>query len=169
MVRSGLILVPLLAASAGAVAGDVPPEALVQRMTAEFSYAIRNRLADRDGFWFATYELRGHAFPNDVPDRALGLACIGAAWGFDDQLGGEETVCRLGDELGTLFGRARQAGGTAGATLLQLDLYGGRGEYRGYAGLGTIDRAMDLSGERPSGRGEMTLRLSLVPAINEGE
>lgn len=29
-------------------------EIVTRDLTAEFSYAIRDRLADRDGFWFAT-------------------------------------------------------------------------------------------------------------------
>lgn len=156
-----------------AAALAAPPPALadtvVQRMTAEFSYSLRNRLEDRDGYWFATFEMRGHAFPNERSDQALALSCVGAAWGFDASLGGEETLCRLAEGTSVLYARLRSAEGTASEAALAFELHGGRGTYAGYVGRATAHRAMDLTGERPTGRGTLSLRLVLVPAMNGGE
>lgn len=158
-----------------AVAGPLPvlppalAETVVQRMTAEFSYALRNRLEDRDGFWFVTYELRGHAFPNDRADHSLALSCIGSAWGFDHRHGGEEALCRLSGGTDLLFARLRRAEGDAEQAGLTFELYGGRGVYGGYVGWASGLREMDLSGERPTGRGSMALRLALQPAPNGAE
>jgi hypothetical protein len=162
--RTAIILGVLLAMQGAAAAGPA-----VHRMTAEFDYALRNRLEDRDGFWFATFELRGHVFPNDAPERTLDLDCIGAAWGFAASLGGEETMCRLAEGATVLHARLRSAEGTAREAVLGFELHGGRGAYAGYAGRATAHRVMDLSGERPTGRGSLSLRLVLEPAINEGE
>jgi len=162
-------LVLLAFAAAFAAPPHAQGETIVRRMTAEFDYALRNRIEDRDGFWFATFELRGHAFPNDKADRSFALACIGAAWGHGASLAGEEAVCRLSDDAGVVFGRVRAVDGSAEAATLALDLHGGRGSFAGHAGRGTAERAMDLSGERPSGRGRMTLRLALAPSDNGGE
>lgn len=145
--------------------GDVS----IQRMTAEFSYALRNRLEDRDGFWFATYELRGHAFPNDRAERSFALACIGSAWGFDHRLGGEEGVCRLTDGADVLFARLRAVEGDVAEVSLAFEIHGGRGAYGGTVGRASGLREMDLSGERPTGRGSMMLRLALHPAPNGAE
>jgi hypothetical protein len=162
------LFVPALAAALAA-APEASGETIVRRMTAECEYAVRNRIEDRDGFWFATFALRGHAFPNERADRSFALACIGAAWGNGGALGGEEAVCRLADDQGVLFGRVRGTDGTATAATLALDIYGGRGSFAGYAGSASAERAMDLTGERPSGRGLMTLRLALAPSANGGE
>jgi hypothetical protein len=168
--RAGLIqALVLLAAVPAAGAAHAAAEVTVQRMTAEFSYALRNRLEDRDGFWFATYELRGHAFPNDRAERSFALACIGAAWGFDHRLGGEEGVCRLSDGADVLFARLRAAEGDVGEVSLAFEIHGGRGAYGGKVGQASGLRAMDLSGERPTGRGSMMLRLALHPAPNGAE
>jgi len=148
-----------------ATGGDVT----IQRLTAEFSYALRNRLEDRDGFWFATYELRGHAFPNDRAEGSFALACIGSAWGFDHRLGGEEGVCRLADNADVLFARLRSAEGDVAEASLAFEIHGGRGAYAGQVGRASGLRGMDLSGERPTGRGSMTLRLALHPAPNGAE
>jgi hypothetical protein len=156
-----------------AAALAVPPPALAetiaQQLTAEFSYSLRNRIEDHDGFWFAIFELRGHAVPDERADRALALSCVGAAWGLAASLGGEETLCRLTEGTSVLYARLRSAEGTASEAALAFELQGGRGAFRGYAGEATALRAMDLTGEHPTGQGSLSLRLVLVPALNELE
>jgi hypothetical protein len=139
-------------------------------MTGEFDYALRNRLEDRDGFWFATYEITGHAFPNHAALPSFTLSCLGAAWGAGKDLAGEESLCRLADgPAAALFARVIAVEGTAAGAELRFALSGGRGLFAGYGGSGTAERAMDFSGERPTGKGSMVLRLVLAPSVMEGE
>lgn len=162
--RAAMVLLALCIETATAA------EPVVVRMTGEFDYALRNRIEDRDGFWFATYEITGHAFPNDRSMAALTLSCLGAAWGMGAMLGGEETLCRFADgPAALLFARVVEAEGPAGATRLRFHVHGGRGLFAGYGGSATAERAMDFSGERPTGKGSMALRLVLVPSVGEGE
>lgn len=165
------ILAALLGLPAPALATQPhhPGPAVVMRMTVEFDYALRNRLADRDGFWFATYELRGHAFPNDPALPALDLFCIGGAWGMEKELGGEEAMCRLSGDSGLLFGRVVDVKDTGGHTTLEFSLYGGRGMFGGFGGRGSAHRMLDFTGERPTGRGTMLLRLALAPSATGAE
>jgi hypothetical protein len=145
-------------------------EPVVVRMTAGFDYALRNRIEDRDGFWFATYEMTGHAYPNNGALPALTLTCLGAAWGAGNGLRGEEAVCRFADgPAAALFARVVEVEGTAGDAQLRVQLSAGRGLFAGYGGTGSLHREMDFSGERPTGKGSMTLRLVLVPSVAEGE
>ncbi len=167
----GLVFAVLLSLAAPSMAGASRNEApeVVRRMTAEFDYALRNRLVDRDGFWFATYELRGHAFPNDGAAQALDLSCIGAAWGNERDIAGEEALCRLSGDAGALFARLVEIRDTRSETVLDFSLHGGRGVFAGLGGRATAQRALDFTGERPTGRGMMLLRLSLSPTAVEGE
>ncbi|WP_291298664.1 hypothetical protein [Elioraea sp.] len=145
-------------------------EPAVVRMTGEFDYALRNRIEDRDGFWFATYEIKGHAFPNDRSLPTFTLSCLGAAWGAGSVLGGEEAMCRFANgQAAALFARVVSAAGTAGETQLGFQLSAGRGLFAGYGGTGSALRAMDFSGERPTGKGSMAVRLVLAPSVAEGE
>jgi hypothetical protein len=142
----------------------------VHRMTASFDYALRNRLEDRDGFWFLTYEVRGHAFGNDSSLPSLTLTCVGSAWGHGERLGGEDGLCRLADGgLNVLFARVLDAEGSIDDAALAFTLHGGRGQFAGYAGTATVRRGMDLSGERPTGKGSMQIRLVLDPLRNAAE
>jgi hypothetical protein len=161
----------LLALQVTAAAAHPPHHApaIVQRMTAEFDYALRNRLVDRDAFWFATYELRGHAFPNDGTVPAFDLSCVGASWGNEQDIIGEEAMCRLSGEAGVIFARLTDIKDMRGETVLEFSLNGGRGVFAGLGGRATAHRALDLSGERPTGRGTMLLRLALVATAVEGE
>ncbi|WP_144186871.1 hypothetical protein [Elioraea rosea] len=141
----------------------LPAETLVLRMTASVEYALRNRMQDSDGFWFATYELKGHAFPNGSDSIAYDLSCVGASWGIDASLGGEEAMCRLGEDgAPVLFARGSAVDGRARTALLRFELYGGRGRFAGLDGTMTMERGMDLSGERPTGRAGLMLRLAMV-------
>lgn len=144
-------------------------ETVVRDLAASFTYGIRDRVADRDGSWFATYALSGEALPIGPAEGPLALSCIGSAWGFGVALSGERAICRLAHGADLLFARAIAVQGTAGETSLQMELEGGRGVFSGYAGRASIERVMDLGGAPPDGRGSMTLRLVLMPAINEGE
>jgi hypothetical protein len=131
---------------------------------------LRNRIEDRDRFWFATYEITGHAFPNGGSLPSLTLTCLGAAWGAGSALGGEEAMCRFADgPAAAPFARVVVAEGTAGDAQLRFTLSAGRGLFAGYGGTGSAHRAMDFSGERPTGKGSMALRLVLVPSVAEGE
>lgn len=161
----------LLAAIAIAAPGQaVPAEPVVLRMTASVEYALRNRMQDTYGFWFVTYELRGHAFPNGSDSIAYDLSCVGASWGIDASLGGEEAMCRLGEDgAPVLFARSNQADGGSRAALLRFELYGGRGRFAGLEGTMTMDRGMDLSGERPTGRAGLMLRLAMMARGNGAE
>ncbi len=148
----------------------ISAEILVVRMTASVEYALRNRMQDRDGFWFVTYELTGHAFPNGSDSVAYDLTCFGASWGADAALGGEEAMCRLGEGgAPVLFARSTLVEGTASAALIRFSLYGGRGRFAGLHGTMTIERGMDLSGERPSGRTGLILRLAMNARDNAAE
>jgi hypothetical protein len=151
-------------------AGQAVSEPVVVRMTAGFDYALRNRLEDRNGFWFATYEITGDAFFNDGSLPSLSLSCLGAAWGAGNVLGGEEAACRLSDgPAAALFARVIAVDGTSGDAQLRFHLHGGRGRFAGYGGTGTAHRAIDFTGERPTGKGSMSMRLVLVPSVAEEE
>lgn len=161
---AAMVLIALCIGSATA------SEPVVVRMTGEFDYALRNRLEDRDGFWFATYEIAGHAFPNHAALPSFTLSCLGAAWGAGGALGGEEGVCRFADgSAAALFARIVAAEGTAAGAQLRFVLSAGRGLFAGYGGSATAERAIDFTGERPTGKGSMTLRLVLAPSVMEGE